>query len=81
MIKLLSDPGLLMEHAFNLVEIANKVMESQVERDRENRVYNTLCKALANVYPYSRCYPFGSRYSGLTLDNSDFDIFLDCGKN
>lgn len=80
MIKLLSNPQLLVEHALHLEKIANAIMESPEERVRENRVYKTLSKALQSTYPDCKCYPFGSRYSGLTLDNSDFDIFLDCGK-
>lgn len=80
MISLLSHPKKLVEHSLNLTKRADAMMGSARERLREDEVYRTLCKSLAVRYPDCKPYAFGSRFSGLTLDNSDFDIFLDCGE-
>ena len=69
----------------NVEEIAESlVLESDAATFSEEKfglVLRHLEEAVKLDYPEAKAYAFGSRVSNLAFSNSNFDIFLDCGKN
>ncbi|KAL0281605.1 UNVERIFIED_CONTAM: hypothetical protein PYX00_002541 [Menopon gallinae] len=69
----------LMNYISSLVDIAFEMKTSVVEREKEEMICKSLKNSIVPLYPNMKCYIFGSRRTGLTLENSDLDVFVDCG--
>lgn len=62
-----------------LEKLLSEADEASQNQDKEREVCLALVRALKEMYPKCKAYPFGSRVTGLGYVDSDLDVFLDIG--